>query len=393
MANHGQAQDPYGHMYQTQNPQPTGTGGVVAHQASTPVAFQAQPLPADIMDDVNHRLGRANGNVYRRKPGVEGAHDGELMIRLKKKRFIILDYTPEEGVTKPCNTQGCPKTARPKCVYDSDPDEPKSLYLRSGLCFTCQRSVNEKRRSNRKSGEGAAPNSQRSAAAAAMSSPPSFSSHKGAPGATYQHQMSGNKRAHGQVYYQAPVNPNAIIIDGPVGGARPADEHYTYSEIGVELQHLTRHLVTECDSIVAEAAKGKSQGLADPSQMSAAVAQGHRAALPGLSRETRDTLEAKYQLALGYAKKGVYQLTQWKSSWEMTLAATDAYNKGNVVPAPVKEEPIAYHPPSQHQTAHREHEPQPQQHQQQQMYHQTSQSHQQQGALPNADAELETFAV
>ena len=38
-------------------------------------------------------LGRANGNIYYRIPGVEGLHDGQVMVRLKKQRFVILDYS------------------------------------------------------------------------------------------------------------------------------------------------------------------------------------------------------------------------------------------------------------------------------------------------------------
>lgn len=43
--------------------------------------------------DLEYKLGRANGNVFHRNPGVEGLHDGQIMVRLKKKRFIIIDYS------------------------------------------------------------------------------------------------------------------------------------------------------------------------------------------------------------------------------------------------------------------------------------------------------------
>lgn len=43
--------------------------------------------------DLEVKLGRANGNIFVRKPGVEGLHDGQIMVRLKKKRFIIIDYS------------------------------------------------------------------------------------------------------------------------------------------------------------------------------------------------------------------------------------------------------------------------------------------------------------
>ena len=123
----------------------------------------------DFQDDVELRLGRANGNIYHRHQGIEGIHDGQVMVRLKKKRYIVIDYSiiPNEhdlqwAATHPhitipngagkqkCTTLECTKVGVPVCLYDSEPNEPISLYLRAGLCFTCQRNLNEKRRTQRK---------------------------------------------------------------------------------------------------------------------------------------------------------------------------------------------------------------------------------------------------
>ena len=123
----------------------------------------------DFQDDVELRLGRANGNIYHRQQGIEGIHDGQVMVRLKKKRYIVIDYSiiPNEhdlqwAATHPhitipngagkqkCTTLECTKVGVPVCLYDSEPNEPISLYLRAGLCFTCQRNLNEKRRTQRK---------------------------------------------------------------------------------------------------------------------------------------------------------------------------------------------------------------------------------------------------
>mmetsp|Transcript_12398 Transcript_12398/g.14213 ORF Transcript_12398/g.14213 Transcript_12398/m.14213 type:complete len:90 (-) Transcript_12398:2143-2412(-) len=41
----------------------------------------------EFAEDLDLRLGRANGNVFQRRPGVEGCHDGQVMIRLKKKKI------------------------------------------------------------------------------------------------------------------------------------------------------------------------------------------------------------------------------------------------------------------------------------------------------------------
>ena len=46
----------------------------------------------EFAEDLDLRLGRANGNVYHRRPGSIGVHDGQIMVRLKKKRFIVIDY-------------------------------------------------------------------------------------------------------------------------------------------------------------------------------------------------------------------------------------------------------------------------------------------------------------
>ena len=125
--------------------------------------------PTELESDLNGNLGRANGNIYQRQEGVAGVHDGQVMVRLKKHRYVVLDYsiqpTDEDitalatnpnvdipkgaGKTK-CVTQACTKVGVPVLLYDSHPDEPASLYTRTGLCFECQRKLNEKRRAERK---------------------------------------------------------------------------------------------------------------------------------------------------------------------------------------------------------------------------------------------------
>jgi hypothetical protein len=137
----------------------------VGHQESIQVILPHE----EFHDDLETRLGRANGNIYHRQEGIEGVHDGQVMVRLKKKRYIVIDYSiiPNEqdfhiAATNPhitipngagkqkCTTPECTKVGVPVCLYDSEPNEPISLYLRAGLCFTCQRNLNEKRRTQRK---------------------------------------------------------------------------------------------------------------------------------------------------------------------------------------------------------------------------------------------------
>ena len=119
----------------------------------------------DFADDVDNRLNRANGRTYQRKRGIDNVHDGQIMVRLKKKRFVILDYgyvpneqdleyaqinpfvsVPEGAGTKKCTRSGCNKVGVPVMLYDSEPNETPSLYLRAGLCFGCQKKWNEEKR-------------------------------------------------------------------------------------------------------------------------------------------------------------------------------------------------------------------------------------------------------
>lgn len=44
----------------------------------------------EFAEDLDLRLGRANGNVFQRRPGIEGSHDGQVMVRLKKNVLLSL---------------------------------------------------------------------------------------------------------------------------------------------------------------------------------------------------------------------------------------------------------------------------------------------------------------
>ncbi len=86
--------------------------------------------------DLEHNLGRANGNCYIRKPGIPTVHDGQIMVRLKKKRFIIIDYsiipTPADSACaavtphircpvgagqQECTAANCSKVGVPVCLF------------------------------------------------------------------------------------------------------------------------------------------------------------------------------------------------------------------------------------------------------------------------------------
>ena len=86
--------------------------------------------------DLEHNLGRANGNIYHRTQGVPNVHDGQIMIRLKKKRFIVVDYSivpspadvacaavtphikcPPGAGTMKCTSSTCTKVGVPVCLF------------------------------------------------------------------------------------------------------------------------------------------------------------------------------------------------------------------------------------------------------------------------------------
>jgi hypothetical protein len=64
---------------------------VELHKSLFPGA-QVLLSPDEFASDLAN-LGCANGNILHRVPGVPAVHDGQVMVRLKKKRFVILDYS------------------------------------------------------------------------------------------------------------------------------------------------------------------------------------------------------------------------------------------------------------------------------------------------------------
>mmetsp|Transcript_24286 Transcript_24286/g.49779 ORF Transcript_24286/g.49779 Transcript_24286/m.49779 type:complete len:349 (-) Transcript_24286:143-1189(-) len=257
--------------------------------------------------DENKKLGNANGNFYQRKPGVENVHDGQIMIRLKKKRFVILDYgyVPSEeehemaktiphvsipkgaGVAK-CNTQGCERIGVPIMLYDSDPDEPPSLYLRGGLCFSCQRNLNEKRRTNKKRKKsecidradevGAVPESKDFPAGQFL-----------ADVASYPPTTLNRVRANGEFI---DLDSDAIIINGPVDGTRKRGLGYQHREIRNDILGYVREISEEAKTLMA-----------------------HESLSPG-------QVQQLYEKTFLSLSKATFLLTQWKASYDEEIANT-----------------------------------------------------------------------
>lgn len=254
--------------------------------------------------DLEHNLGRANGNCFQRKPGVPHIHDGQIMVRLKKKRFIVLDYSivptpadvacaavtphikcPSGAGSAKCtaNWMDCPKVGVPVCLFDSNPDETMSLYLRSGLCFTCQRHLNEKRRTQRKRKSD-------------VQKPNQGSGPQGDAFAQKRFRINGDI---------LDLNPDAIIVNGPLDGTRQHGPGYEYPEIISDLEKLG----------------------ADISQETSQLAKIMATIVTPLSPPHHSTpehvqIEALYNKAFLSVSKGIFLLSQFKNSFDTAVTAT-----------------------------------------------------------------------
>lgn len=267
--------------------------------------------PSEFAQDAEQRLGRANGNTYQRRPAVENVHDGQIMVRLKKKRYIIIDYSliptesdleavrdlphvvvPEGAGERLCATRECPRIGVPLQLFDSEPDEPASLYLRGGLCFSCQRTLNEKRRTQRKRKSDVVLEARH---AGAM--------HRGIGGigiGPVLPQQQQQYRLNGSVL---DLNPDAVIINGPIEGTRTRGPDYQYPRIGQDLLHLVSEIQRGSHALLSTAYRNQSMGAASAN---ASVTQ-----INGLFQNTfRDMSRA------------TYLITQWKASWDENIGGS-----------------------------------------------------------------------
>jgi hypothetical protein len=273
--------------------------------------------PQEFAHDEEKKLGRANGNTYQRRPGIENVHDGQIMVRLKKKRFIIIDYgyipkpddyaisnatphisIPEGAGQQRCATKDCPRVGVPVMLYDSEPSEAMSLYLRGGLCFSCQRAVNEKRRTKRKRrpGEDGLPFGE-----------VNLGGGGGGPSGDMRSIGSGGSRfkVNNEVME---LNSDAIIINGAVAGTRSRGPAYQYPEIGSDLLQIMSELSQDTMTLVSNSA---TTGLSSPA-----------------------SANILYQKAFLSASKATYLLTQWKASFDEHAFATAAAAGAVPVPPP-----------------------------------------------------------
>jgi len=266
------------------------------YQTSSSIYIQ----PEEFAQDAEIKLGRANGNTFQRKSGVDNDHDGQIMVRLKKKRFIVLDYglvpsendheiakevphiyVPAGGGRSTCATKDCQRIGVPVLLYDSEPNEPMSLYLRGGLCFICQRNLNEKRRTQRKR------KADRQPAGEVM---PSLGSGFG----------TGNCNRFKFNDHILDLNPEAVVINGPVDGARTRGPGYRCPEIGTDLLRIVSELSHETLSLMQHSSVSQNVNV------------------------TASSINAMYKKAFLSVSKATFLLTQWKASWEECIQNTAA---------------------------------------------------------------------
>lgn len=369
----------------------------------------APTVPAIFAYDVEQNLGRANGNVYFSKPGIDQVHDGQIMVRLKKKRCIIIDYglTAEncerdiaagagvDSKSKICNTVNCNKIGVPVLLYDSAPYEPSSLYLRSGLCFTCQRVLNEKRRSQRKRKGNDCNNvagsndrqkeKKKQALYDSTSNEYNTRMNLGDIGSSVLYMLGSD--------VPIPVPNDAIIIYGPIGGTKPFGPGYGMKEISKDIRKLSQEIANDSDQlfVAVENALGAStstpcnvnQSSTGDSSMSTTNhgtvfgsdlmdlnddATFGVESLPteNLSSRKVNDPEALYEKTLQDMKKSIFLLTQWKSSWDtMKAVIQQKYDNNNSNDYPIIE--VASSLPSEQQLQDQQppqHHPPPHQHEQ-----------------------------
>lgn len=240
------------------------------------------------------------------------------MVRLKKKRFIIIDYgyipkpedyaisnasshisIPEGAGQQRCATKDCPRIGVPVMLYDSEPSEAMSLYLRGGLCFSCQRAVNEKRRTKRKRKpeEGL----------------PFGEVNLGGGGGSGDMRSLGSSGSRFKVNNEVvELNSDAIIINGAVAGTRSRGPGYQHPEIGVDLVQIMADLQKDTISLVSNTHLN-TVGFSAPA-----------------------ATNMLYQKAFLSASRVTYLLTQWKASHDehSYAAAAAAVNAAPAVPPP-----------------------------------------------------------
>lgn len=173
----------------------------------------------------------------------------------------------------------CSKVGVPVCLYDSDPLQPDPLYLRSGLCYSCQRNLNEDRR-GKKRNQGTS------------------ISHSDSPNILYALGSGTKKLRIGKSTIF--LKDDAIIINGKSQSWRTHSDSYTYAEIGRDLVPLTQEALQETTRLVEST---PSLAEASPSRSSSEI-------------------DALYDKAFQSMSKALFLLSEWKSSLHQSVGVS-----------------------------------------------------------------------
>lgn len=153
-------------------------------------------------------------------------------------------------------------------LYDSVPEDTVPLYIRSGLCFECQRNLNEKRRVDRK---------------------------RKPDGPTLLYSISGPNQKKFKFQGSSDVielKEDAIIVNGSMKGVKLAAEGHSHQDIAVDLQDMLRESTFEAERLLTSA---------DP------MADVH----------------SMYEKAFTTMNKAIFLMTQWKAAWESGGGSAD----------------------------------------------------------------------
>jgi hypothetical protein len=293
---------------------------------SDPSAPRVVLTPEEFSLDAKERLGHTNGSIYQRRPGIDGFHDGQIMVRLKKHRFIIIDYSiipneddmqaaaldpcisiPDGAGTQKCSTAECTKVGVPILLYDSSPGESVSLYMRSGLCFTCQRNLNEKRRTQKKRKKDV--DTLEMAANPFTSSSPHSKKYKisveMAEQSAAEALMSEGAMEYARHYGEGPP-PVSSVLQSKLLEASAAAQHLVAAVTN------DSELVSTSFSTAVAAANDGGKG-------EASAATGTSGTAPDITTLVEDAYTS--------LSKSLFLLSQWKTSWEAAVAAAVEVNK------------------------------------------------------------------
>jgi hypothetical protein len=187
--------------------------------------------------------------------------------------------------------------------------QPVSLYLRSGLCFECQRNLNEKRRMDRKRPKNheTAPNEEGEAV-----------TERSGPNLIYALAPSNKKfRLNGSTIQ---LKSDAIIINGAVQGTKPFGEEYGFQEIGHDLHHCAQEAAQATESLLnAVACHGHVASSASAVQsMDCHSSDDTTAAAVG-----GGDVSAMFDRAFLAMNRSIFLLSQWKASWDVAIAAAN----------------------------------------------------------------------